>query len=403
MLIEILIAVIIGCCFGIITGLTPGVHINLVAMILLGVSPILLQHFAPLTLAAFIVAMSITHTFLDFVPSVFLGAPESETALAVLPGHRMLLEGKGYEAVKLSTIGCLICLIITIALLPSLVILTPIIYKNLQSYIGWILFAVVAFMILREHGINKKFWSFFIFMISGVLGLIVFNIYVLKDPLLPMLSGLFGISMLIMSLSEKVSIPKQKISDDIKVDGKTLAKSCSAGTFSGSLVSIFPGMGPAQAAILGSQITGKLGVYGFIILVGGIGTVSMLMSLVTLFSINKARNGAIIVVQEIVGKFGVNELIAMMAVSLIAAAIATLLSLYFAKVFSKLINKVNYKVLCISIIIFVTLLVFFFTSWIGLLVLATATAIGLIPNVLNIGRNHAMGCLLLPVILYFIL
>jgi putative membrane protein len=344
-----------------------------------------------LSLAVFIVAMAITHTFLDFIPSVFLGAPDSENALAVLPGHRLLLQGKGYEAVKLSTIGCLFCLIIFLILSPLVIIGTPIVYKTLQNFIGWILIVVVIFMIAREKKLNKILWSSFVFIVSGALGLVVFNIYSLKEPLLPMLSGLFGISTLLLSVNEKVKIPKQKITDESSIDRKSLFKSIGAGTFSGSIISIFPGMGPAQAAILGSQIAGEIGNQGFILLVGGIGTVSMFMSLITLLSIEKARNGTIVVLSEIVQNFGIKEFILMAAVALFAAGIATFLSLWIAKIFSKIITKVNYPMLCVSIIVFVTLLVSYLTGAIGFVVLLTATAVGLIPAVLNIGRNHAMG------------
>ena len=34
----------------------------------------------------------ITHTFLNIVPAVYLGVSDADTTLAVLPGHRMLLE-----------------------------------------------------------------------------------------------------------------------------------------------------------------------------------------------------------------------------------------------------------------------------------------------------------------------
>jgi putative membrane protein len=37
-----------------------------------------------------------------------LGAPDESKALNVLPGHRMLMEGKGFEAVKLNVIGSLL-------------------------------------------------------------------------------------------------------------------------------------------------------------------------------------------------------------------------------------------------------------------------------------------------------
>src|SRR3990167_5074201 len=121
MFFEIIIAISLGCLMGIITGLTPGLHINLVALILFSISPILLGYTNVVAVASFIIAMSITHTFTDFISSTYLGAPADDTALAVLPAHRMLLEGMGHEAVKLTVIGSLLCLIIVVLLSPLLI------------------------------------------------------------------------------------------------------------------------------------------------------------------------------------------------------------------------------------------------------------------------------------------
>ena len=100
MFIEILIAILVGILCGIITGLTPGIHVNLVATTLLALSPILLSHFNALSLAVFIMSLAVTHSFLDTIPSTYLGAPENENALSVLPAQKMLLRGEGYHAVK---------------------------------------------------------------------------------------------------------------------------------------------------------------------------------------------------------------------------------------------------------------------------------------------------------------
>ena len=290
MIIEIIIAIFLGCIFGIITGITPGLHINLVALILLSISPFLLGYTNVIAVASFIIAMSITHTFTDFISATYLGAPADDTALAVLPAHRMLLEGMGYEAVKLTVIGSLLCLILTIILSPLLIFIVPIIFDYLKDYIGWILLAVVVFMILREESINKKFWAFAIVALSGILGLIVFNMPNLKDPLLPMLSGLFGVSVLLLSLTQKTSLPVQRTTEMVKVKAKDMAKALSSGVFSGSLVSIFPGLGPAQAAVIAGQVVGKIEVFAYLVLVGGINTVSMILSLITLFTISNSES-----------------------------------------------------------------------------------------------------------------
>jgi len=267
---EILIAIFLGCLMGIITGLTPGLHINLVALILFSISQILLGYTNVIAVASFIIAMSITHTFTDFISATYLGAPSDDTALAVLPAHRMLLDGMGHEAVKLTVIGSLLCLIITIVLSPLLIVIVPLIFSYLKNYIGWLLLAVVVFMILREENLNKKFWAFAVVALSGILGLVVFNVPNLKDPLLPMLSGLFGVSVLLLSLTQKVVLPIQRTTEMIKVKTKDVIKALGSGVFSGSLVSIFPGLGPAQAGVLSSQIAGKIDVFGYLIMVGGI-------------------------------------------------------------------------------------------------------------------------------------
>lgn len=403
MFLEIIAVVILGCILGVVTGLTPGLHINLVAVILFGVSPLLLGYTNAVVLASFIIAMSITHTFTDFISSVYLGAPADDTALSVLPGHRMLLEGKGHEAVKLTVIGSLLALIFSILLVPLLVVAVPFIFENVKSYVGWILIAIVAFMIWRSGNWNMRFWSFFVYLISGILGMMVFGMPNLKDPLLPMLSGLFGISGLLMSLSEKVSLPVQRDTDSIGVSNKELAKSIGSSIFSGSIVSIFPGLGPAQAAVLGTQIVGKISMFSFLILVGGINTVSMIMSLVTLFTIEKARNGSIVIVQKLLESIDFNVFASFIAIALVAGGIAAFLALKTSKIFSKIINKVNYKLLSILIIIFVFSLVFYFTGFIGILILCVSTSIGIVPAVMNVNRSNLMGCLLMPVILYFMI
>jgi len=68
---ELLISIIIGILFGMLTGLIPGIHINLISLLLLSISPFLLQYFSIISLAIFIIAMSVTHTFLDSIPSIF--------------------------------------------------------------------------------------------------------------------------------------------------------------------------------------------------------------------------------------------------------------------------------------------------------------------------------------------
>ncbi|RMF55252.1 hypothetical protein D6745_02765 [Candidatus Woesearchaeota archaeon] len=399
MILQIFTAIIVGILAGIITGLTPGIHINLLSLLLLSAAPFLLAYTGLVSLAVFIISMSVTHTFLDALPSIFLGAPEAATALGVLPGHRFLLKGRGYDAVKLTVIGSFGALLLSILTFPILIPIVKQGYPLIKDYIAYFLIGVLVFMIGRD---KKRVWAVVIFLLSGVLGLIVLNAPNLKNPLFPLLSGLFGTSTLIYSLSKNDHLPKQKIRRNLTIKKNRIVKALLSGQFSGFITAVFPGLGAAQAAVISMQITRDLRDNGFMILIGSISTFNFVLSMVTLYVIGKARNGAIITVQKLVEVQGIHIIIFLLA-ALIAGSISVFLALRIGKVFVKLINKVNYKKLAISIIMFVAVMVLFLTGPVGLFVLFVSTCIGLIPAVVKVTRTHAMGCLLLPVILFFVL
>lgn len=399
MLLEIFIAIFLGCLMGVITGLVPGVHLNLISLLILSFSVFLLEFTTPLIISVFIISMAITHTFLDTIPAVFLGAPEEETALSILPGHKMLLEGRGYHAIILTLIGSLFSIILAVIFSPLIAATINKIYPTLSKFMGYVLILASLFLISKDS--KSKFWAFIVFMLAGVLGIGVLNMPGLGNPLFPLLSGMFGISALLISLSNKVKIPEQKVSD-LKVSKKTITKAVSSSFVAGGLCSFLPGLGPAQAAILGSQITRKLGGEGFLILVGGLNTINMIMSFIALYILDKARNGAIVTVSKIIGNFSLENLILFLGVTLIVAGIATFLTIKIAKIFSSIMSKVNYTGICLFIIGLIFTLTIILSKPLGILVLFVSTALGIMPPLLGVGRNHLMGCLLLPVILYFI-
>ena len=102
----ILVFCVFGVITGIATGLLPGLHVNNIALILLSLSGAIIAGFSFLfemgisesfilvLICVFIISTSISHTFHDVIPSTFLGAPDEDMALSVLPAHSLLLEGK---------------------------------------------------------------------------------------------------------------------------------------------------------------------------------------------------------------------------------------------------------------------------------------------------------------------
>src|SRR3989344_2819436 len=226
-ILEILMALMLGVLTGVLTGLTPGIHINLVSVLVLSFSPALLLITSPIVLAVYIISLAITHTFLDALPSIYLGAPDEAQALNVLPGHRFLIKGMGHAAITYTVIGALSSLLLSLLLFPLFIFSMKVIEPVIKDYIGYFLVLIMAYMILKD---KKRFFSFIMFLISGILGIIVLSLPNTNQPLLPLLSGLFGFSILVESLLQKSRIPEQNTNAKLNLPKKNLVKAGAAAT-----------------------------------------------------------------------------------------------------------------------------------------------------------------------------
>jgi len=395
---EIIIFILIGCILGIITGLTPGIHINLVSAIIVSLLPFLLKYISNLNIIIIIISMAVIHAFLNSIPSIFLGAPSPDSAIIILPAHKLLLKGKAHEAVILTLIGTLGSIILTTSLIPLLIFILPKFYLLTKPYIAYILISASIILILKE---KKRLLNFIIFILAGTLGLIVLNIPNIKEPLLPLLSGLFGLSSLILSIKNNTKIPEQK-TKEIKIKTSKL-KYIIIGVISGILSSFFPGLGSSQISALSSSLIKKVETKDYIILNSTITSTNMIGSFIALYAINKGRSGTAVAISRILENFSLTNFLLIISVILITTFIATLLTINFSKIFSRLITKINYKTLCILIIFLIASLVLLVSKPIGLLVLFISTNLGIFTQLKEINKNLLMGCLIIPVILFFLL
>ncbi len=404
-----LLAALAGLAAGILTGVLPGLHINLVAVMaasLVAEVGVASNQVSLLAVSAFIIAMSISHVFHDFLPTIFLGVSESESALAVMPGHRLLLRGLGRKAVMLAAFGALCGVMAIIALTPLLAAAIRPVFALVSGYVWLVLIVIAAFQISRARSIRAAAGNAFIFCLSGAFGLAVFNLPSLSQPLLPMFSGLFGLSSLAGGLLKQSSIPAQESEAEIRVAKKRhVAKYVAVGVLSSSLMRLFPALGPAQAAMLGTGLLRKIRAEAYLFLLGVISSASMLFALLTLYAFGKARNGSIAVVGSILNTanaFPAHTLILLIIMAFVAASISCISALLLSRLFATMMQKVSYRLLSLLVIIFVISIVAAFSGRIGLLVLAAATAIGLTALLTKSSRQLLMGCLMVPVIGYYL-
>ncbi|PIZ82856.1 hypothetical protein COX97_02780 [Candidatus Pacearchaeota archaeon CG_4_10_14_0_2_um_filter_05_32_18] len=396
MLIEITLALALGIIFGTISGLTPGIHINLVGSILISLSALLLEIFSPITIVIFIVSMSIAHTFIDFIPSIFLGAPDDDTVLSVLPGHKLLKIGKGYEAVYLSTLGSLLALPIIIVMSIIFILFLDKINPLIKSFTPYLLIASSIFLISKD---GKKLTAIIVFIISGFLGVIALNSN-LEQPLLPLLTGLFGASSMLISINSKVKIPKQKISHS-KIKWKDIRLPLFASMISSSLCGFLPGLGSGQAAVLGSSFK-KLSRKQFLLLLGSTNTIVLGLSFIVLYTIGKSRTGSAVFVGEILEKISINHVIIILITIIITGILCFHLTLFLGKKFSTLMSKISYTKMSIAILVFICIIVLIFSGPKGFVIFVLSTLIGLYGIISGARRINLMGCLIIPIILFYL-
>jgi putative membrane protein len=395
-MLDLLLSLLIGIVFGIVAGLLPGLHPNNTIPMILGMSFI----FGPLATAVILVTSGVANSFINFIPSILLGAPEESTALGVLPGHKLLLEGRGYEAIKLCVVGSLGGVLFSVLTLPLFVFLIPPLYEIIRSHVHWLLIAVIGYMILSEKGKNKLL-GLFVFLLSGFLGLVVLNNYA-DSALFPLLTGLFGLPMLLMSIFQKTGLPEKFSYEEEKIEKKNLFSCISIGSLGGIIAGLLPGLGATQSTMLTQNAFGRKEGDGreFLISIGAITTCDIVYSILALWLISNPRSGIAVGVSKLL-EVGLKETMIFVSLIVISAGIAAFLTLKMTKISLNFLRKVNYQKLCLYTSIFLFALTVIFSGIVGILILVVSIAVGLIPNYLNIRRTYGMGCLILPCILFF--
>lgn len=399
MIFEIVLFILIGIACGTVTGLTPGIHINLISALVMAYSLKLTSLFDPLFIATGLISMAITHTFLDILPTTFLGAADADNAASTLPSHKLLFEGRAKESISLALIGGFFGLILIVLLTPIIIIIIPKAYEIIQNYIPVILIYISLSMIYKSK--NKKI-ALTIFALSGALGILTFSLKTLNQPLLPLLSGLFGVSALVLSIKNKIKIPIQKENIKLNLNKIDLVKNLLAGIIASLLTSFLPGLTSSHTTAIASTIKKTDGNKDYILINNSISTVSMYLSIIALYSIEKARNGVIVTLSNIIEITRIH-LFFFAAVSFVAAFISILMTLKLTNIFSRIAPKINYQILSLLIICFILILTSFLSGPLGLLVLIASTSLGIFSLLIETERTHLMGVLILPVIFYLLM
>ena len=411
LLFLILLMSVAGAALGTFSGLVPGIHVNTLAALMLSFFPALdlflsglfTAAYSGLLIASCIVSAAVVHSSVDFVPSVFLGAPDPNEVMNILPGHRLLMEGKGMIAVRSAAIGS------AVGSMTAVVIAIPLQYAMssglsdvLETYTPAVLITVMGILLLKEKG--NILWALVLTVLSGSLGYVCMSAPIPESTipgniLFPLLTGLFGIPAMLLS-TKSGEIPEQRDPIHFPVGYKEGLK----GVMTGGIVGWFPGVTATAGAAVASSFTKDTGKEGFISLVSSIGSASAVFALVTLSVTGKGRSGTMLAVGDILGNsvsgFGTVFLAMLLTVS-VAVVLGYCITVGSGKLLSRTIAGKSLGHVNLIVIISVTALVFLMTGPLGILVLSASVALGLIPTAAGVGRVHLTGCLIVPAIIFY--
>ncbi|NYT05343.1 MAG: hypothetical protein GKC04_03075 [Methanomicrobiales archaeon] len=387
----------LGVLLGAVSGCIPGVHANTMAGLLLALQGVLLPLFGPETVAVSMFAALVTHTFLDIIPSTFLGVPDPDTALSVLPAHALCSAGDGEEAVRVSALGSAGSVLFALPLTAAFIVMLPAVQPWIDWGIGLLLITVGGLLVIASESPG---WSLLVFLFSGALGVFSFKYSFLawhtagtSSLLMPLLAGLFGLSVLLVSSSG--TMPEQRFRG-ISLSTASLIRHTGIGAAAGACVGWLPGLSNATAnALLQAAIPFDHDPRGYIVATSAANTANAFLALAALFALSRMRNGVMVALaaQDMPAP-GV-----LLAGGIAAALIAYLLTIRLSR-FAGIFNGIPVRPVSRAVVLVIIALTLLLCGPFGLLVLALATAVGMVPGLVNVRRSACMGAVMVPVVLF---
>jgi putative membrane protein len=389
-----------GVLLGTVSGLTPGLHANNFALLLAAVAPAVPA--SPTLVGGAMLAAGVVHTFLDVVPALALGVPDAAMAASALPGHRLVVAGRGREALRLSAAGSLAAVALAAPLAAPITALVERVYPLLVAHLPLALGAVVALLLLTEPTLRAGLGGLAAFALSAVLGAATLDLSPAAPldaggVLAPLFAGLFGAPVLLDAV-DGAGVPPQADAA-IAMERGRFGAAAGAGTLAGALVGFVPGVSAAVAAVLALPIVpGSVDARGFVVATSGANTANAVFALVALAVLGTPRTGVTVALDDAGAMAEPGALLRLLPVVGLAAVAGFLLVVSLGDRYLAAVGRADQRRLVAAVLAGLVGISYLFAGRVGVLLLGTATVVGLVPPRVGTRRLHLMGVLLGPLV-----
>jgi putative membrane protein len=407
-----------GAVFGAVLALIPALHLYAIAA-LFWIAPAD-GATATLELHAFFLLGALAGWVIWQTPaSVLIFAPDDTALITVLPATKLLLRGRADIALRLLAAGMLAGLIGLLVLAPLLDTLMRPLRSILQPHMGWIVVAIIVFMVLgewpRADDMNPSRWrrlgsawvylgaGLATFLLSGALGLIL----MVRSPLaiesgfqsmLPVFSGLFTLPGMIQIALQGRAAPAQT-PGPLEFGANELLRGGLIGLAGGLFASFLPVVSGGVGAMLAGHAAAQREDRIFLIAQGANRAAYLLGSALLLFvpGLTLTRGGFAALLSLHYVPAGWRSYWLAVGVLALSGALALAALWQLAPRLARLAPHLPLRAIVIVNAFVCLALVFGFTGLPGLGVCAVATLIGLIPVAFGGRRLNCLGVLLIPV------
>jgi putative membrane protein len=387
-----------GVTLGTISGLVPGLHANNMALLLAGVAPSVPG--PPLYVGMAMLAAGVAHTFLEIVPTLALGVPDPAMAIAALPGHRLVLEGRGREALRLSVLGSTSAVVLAVPLAIPVTRTMTVLWPTIRANLSLVLAAVAAVLVLTERGLDSKLVGAISFLLSALLGVGTLDLspaapLAAGSMLAPLFAGLFGAPVLIDAIGGE-GVPPQ---DDpaIAASKRSVLGLSGIGTAAGAIVGYVPAVSSAIASTFALlAVPGRYGARGFIVTTSGVNTANTIFALFALVALGSPRTGVLVAVEAASVPLSLPHLLVGVACGAIAGAIGVLA---IGDQYLAVVGRIDPTRLSVGLLCVLAGISYLFAGSVGIGAYLTAIVVGLVPARLGARRANLMGVLIGPIVI----
>ena len=387
-----------GVALGTLSGLVPGLHANTMALVLAGVAPSLPG--PPRYVVCAMLAAGVVHTFLDVVPTLALGVPDPAMAVGALPGHRLVIQGRGHETLRLSALGSGLAIVFAVPLAVPVTRAMVSAYPVIDQHLGVLLLATAALLVVTESSNQAAVAGVGCFCAATALGAVTLDIQpqaplASGSILMPLFTGLFGAPVLLDALNGD-GVPEQG-DTTLAVTPRVTGAVAGVGTLAGAAVGYIPGVSSAVAAtvaLLG--VPARLGARGFVIAVSAVNTANTVFALFALVALGSPRTGVLVAADSLNAPVSLGLWLPAVA---IAAGVGALAVPVLGDRYLTVVGRLDYTRLSVATLAGLVVLTALLTGLVGVGVFIAATILGLVPPRYGARRVHLMGVLTGPLAL----